>query len=92
MRVIWLETALSHLDGVFDYYIQYSQRAAYSMVKEISDTGKILQNHPKAGMVERFYEDAPESIRALIACKGLFKILYYERNNVIYIFAVFSCR
>ncbi|MCD7935945.1 MAG: type II toxin-antitoxin system RelE/ParE family toxin [Tannerellaceae bacterium] len=92
MTLVWLEMALSHLDEVFNYYAQYSEQRAYRIVNEIYDTGQILQNHPEAGKVEGFYQETSQTYRSLITYKGLYKILYYQEQDTIYIFAVWCCR
>jgi len=92
MKVQWLEQALTHLDQIFYYYYEYSEKAAFSITSEITRTSLLLKDHPQAGQIEPTLTDNPKTYRSIPTYKGLFKLIYYIQNETVYIYAVWSCR
>ncbi len=58
MKVVWTETAISHLTNIYDYISCDSKRWARRMVDRITARSRRIGNHPELGQVVAEYESA----------------------------------
>ena len=91
IRIEWSELSERQLKDIFDYYsFEISPRIARKIVNRIIDRVSILEGNPLAGPKEELLNDYPEDFRYLV--ESNYKIIYWEKGNVITIASVFDCR
>lgn len=92
MKMIWLPVAKEDLDTIFEFYISKSYNAAVAVYNNIVNEADILVDHPNIGVVEPLLDDLTYTFRSLVTKSGIYKIIYYVKNDVIYISHVWDCR
>jgi toxin ParE1/3/4 len=91
IRIEWSEQSERQLKDIFDYYsFEVNTRIAKKIIKRILDRVTILENNPLAGPKEELLSDYPEEFRYLV--ESNYKIIYWEKENLITIASVFDCR
>lgn len=91
IRVEWSEQSERQLKDIFDYYsFEDSPRTARKIINKILDRVAILESKPFAGPKEELLADYPEEFRYLV--ESNYKIIYWKKDNLITIAAVFDCR
>ena len=91
IRIKWSELSERQLKDIFDYYsIKASPRIARKIVNRIIERVGILESNPFSGSKEELLIDYPEEFRYLV--ESNYKIIYWEKDNLITIASVFDCR
>ncbi len=91
IRIEWSELSERQLQDIFDYYsLEVSLKIARKIVNQIIDRVSILESNPLAGAKEELLSDYPEDYRYLV--ESNYKIIYWEKENLITITSVFDCR
>lgn len=91
IRIEWSELSERQLKDIFDYYsFEVSPGIARKIINRIIDRVSILESNPLAGPKEELLSDYPEDYRYLV--ESNYKIIYWEKDNLITIASVFDCR
>ena len=91
MRIEWSEQSARQLKDIFDFYsFEVSPRMARKIINRILDRITILASNPLAGQKEELLSDYLEEFRYLV--ESNYKIIYWKKENLITIAAVFDCR
>jgi toxin ParE1/3/4 len=91
MRIEWSEQSARQLKDIFDFYsFEVSPRMARKIINRILDRITILESSPLAGQKEELLSDYIEEYRYLL--ESNYKIIYWKKENLITIAAVFDCR
>lgn len=91
MRIEWSDQSKRQLKDIFDYYsFEVSPRMARKIINRILDRITILASNPLAGQKEELLSDYLEEFRYLV--ESNYKIIYWKKENLITIAAVFDCR
>lgn len=91
MRIEWSEQSARQLKDIFDFYsFEVSPRMARKIINRILDRITILESNPLAGQKEELLSDYSEEFRYLV--ESNYKIIYWKKDNLVTIAAVFDCR
>ncbi|MEI6678115.1 MAG: type II toxin-antitoxin system RelE/ParE family toxin [Mariniphaga sp.] len=91
VRIEWSDLSERQLKDVFDYYsLKASPEIARKLIRRIIDKVSILESNLLAGQKEELLNEYPEDFRYLI--ESNFKIIYWKKEDIITIAAVFDCR
>ncbi len=89
--VIWSDSAIEELQGIYDHYhYKASRRIANKLVNDIVDQTLLLEHSPRIGQTEEILGHLQKEIRYLV--HGNYKIVYWIDENVVTIATVFDCR
>lgn len=91
MEIIWTKQAVLHLENIHSFYKEKNLDAANRIYNDLIESVELLKNFPQIAQKERVLKHLKEEYRALVVRKT-FKIIYYNRQNRIYIVAVLDCR
>ncbi len=91
MVVVWSARAQRELAAIWDYYSAKSIPAAVKIVRTIHSAVHKLANFPEIAPVELWLEEFPEGFRSFVVQK-IHKIIYFIKDDKIYIVALFDCR
>ena len=76
MKVFWTNTALSHLETIFDYFnIKANTDIARKEVIRIIKKIQLLENSPNLGKTEELLVDRKYDYRFIIS--GNYKVIYF---------------
>ncbi|MCD8044670.1 MAG: type II toxin-antitoxin system RelE/ParE family toxin [Tannerellaceae bacterium] len=92
MNVEWLPLALQHLDDIYNYYSQYSQTTAKNIGNQIIQNAGMCETFPKIGKIEPLLKTFLPTFRSLVSYQGRYKIIYYKKEDYIYIATIWDCR
>ncbi len=84
MNVVWAQTAIDHLAGIFGYIARDSVQYARRMVDRITSRSKQIAAFPESGEIVPEYGDS--SIREVI--EGPYRIIYRIETERIAVVAV----
>ena len=84
MKIVWTDTARSHLDAIYHFIEQDSPAYAKRMVDRLTRRSQQIGNFPLSGRSVPEYE--MEQIREVI--EGPYRIIYYIKPDQIDILAV----
>jgi len=84
MKVVWTETAISHLTNIHDYISRDSERWAQRMVDRITSQSKRIGDHPELGQVVAEY--GLSNIREVY--EGPYRVIYRVTDIAIEVVAV----
>lgn len=91
MKVFWTDTALSHLENIFDYYkSQVNLNVARSKTLKIVEKTILLEQSPQLGKIDELLKDRQFDYRFIVVEK--YKIIYFIDKQQIVISVVFDCR
>lgn len=91
IKIEWSELSVKQLKEIYDYYsFEASPRIARGIINKIIDSVSILQSNPLTGTKEELLSEYPEDFRYLV--ESNYKIIYWEKEDVITIASVFDCR
>lgn len=91
MKILWSDSALSELEGIFDYHkAKASPDIARNLVKSIIQKAQILESNPLLGVKEPLLSARAFEYRYLV--EKNYKIIYRFNDNMIKINTVFDCR
>lgn len=91
IRIEWSKLSERQLKDIFDYYsLEVSSQIAKKIINRIIDRVSILENNPLAGPKEELLSKYSEEFRYLV--ENNYKIIYWEKENLIMIASVFDCR
>jgi len=91
IRIEWSELSEKQLKDIFDYYsFEASSKVAKKIINRIIDRVSVLESNPLAGQKEDLLSNYPENFRYLV--ESNYKIIYWQKKNVIIIASVFDCR
>ena len=91
IRIEWSELSERQLKDIFDYYsIEVSPHISRKIINRILNRVTFLLSNPLAGPKEELLSDYPEEYRFLV--ESNYKIIYWNRDNLITIASVFDCR
>lgn len=93
MITVWTPRAKQHAKKILDYcLIQFGKRITSRFAKALEDDTLRLANNPYMGYREELLCQKDYEIRSLP--EGHYKIVYYidDREDTIYILALFDCR
>lgn len=91
MDIIWLPLAESALDEIFVFYKFKSLTVARRMIADTGQATRSLAGFPEMGAVESRLSERPEIFRYLVV-RHIYKIVYFIKNNHIYIADIWDCR
>lgn len=87
-----LPKAIRRLQQIFDYHHDVvGIRTARKMQTKIEDTIARLIVFPNMGIIEPELTGKPYLFRSIVAHHN-FKVIYYVKDEVIYIFTIWDCR
>jgi plasmid stabilization system protein ParE len=92
-KVLWTETAISHIKDIYDYHIiKAGHKIAQRSIQKIIDSTLLLETNPFLGRNEEFLKDRKQAFKFLV--EGNYKIIYWLDHNfkVIHISSVFDTR
>ena len=90
-RIEWSEQSEKQLKDIFDYYsMEAGPGIARKIINKIIDRVSILETIPLAGPKEELLRNYAEEYRYLV--ESNYKIIYWQKDNVITIASVFDCR
>jgi len=84
MKVLWTETAESHLDAIFSYISLDSPQYAKQMIDRITRRSQQISEFPLSGRKVPEYEI--DNIREIL--EGSYRIIYFIKPDQIDILAV----
>jgi len=84
MRVVWTETALSHLTDIYEYIARDSTRYAKRTVDRITARSRQIATHPESAAVVAEYADP--TIREVI--EGPYRVIYRVQPATVVVLAV----
>ena len=84
MKVHWTNTAERHLDAIFNYIAQTSQKYAKHMVDRLTRRSQQIAEYPLSGRKVPEYDF--NQIREVI--EGPYRIIYYIKSDQIDVLAV----
>lgn len=84
MKVHWTDTALQHLDGIYDYIARDSQRYAKRTIDRLTKRSIQFSKFPESGRIVPEIEI--QQIREVI--EGPYRIVYYIKPYQIDVLAV----
>lgn len=84
MKVVWTQTAIEHLTGIFGYIARDSEQYARRMVDRITNRSKQIGGFPESGEIVPEYRDS--SIREVI--EGPYRIVYRIEPDHVAVVAV----
>ena len=84
MNVVWTQTAIDHLAGIFGYIARDSEQYARRMVDRITSRSKQIAAFPQSGEIVPEYGDS--AIREVI--EGPYRIVYQIETERIAVVAV----
>jgi toxin ParE1/3/4 len=91
IRIEWSELSERQLKDIFDYYsFVASSRIARKIINRILERVSVLETNPLVGQKEELLVEYPEDFRCLV--ESNYKIIYWEKENIITIASVFDCR
>jgi len=93
LKIYWSEFSKNELKSIFDYYkINISFSVSKNIVKNISESVKILSTYPEIGPIDPEFESYSPPLRYLISSN--YKILYWVLEDLsrIEILDVFDTR
>ena len=91
VKVLWSDTSLNQLQGIFDYYsIKASLAVAKKIIKNIVNKSILLESNPLLGAKEPLLNNRPFEYRFIV--ESNYKIIYRFNENVVRIVSVFDCR
>ena len=92
MQVTWNKKALTQLDAVMKYGIrEFGERTAQRLYERIMSYEPLLAANPRLGVEEPLLAGRKRQYRSLVVHK-LFKLVYYVKNNTLYIAALWDTR
>lgn len=91
MEIIWTKRAVVHLEGIHSFYKEKSLDAANRIYNDLIDSVEPLKDFPQIAQQEKILKHLKKEYRALVVRKT-FKIIYYKKQNKIYIVAILDCR
>lgn len=92
MRCIWQKPARQNVTDIVAYLIFYfGTNAKKKFMAAIKRTVKLLAQQPEMGTIDPLFSDRSETYRSIIVANRN-KMVYYVRNNTIYIVAFWDCR
>ena len=72
MKVVWSDTAASHLADIYEYISRDSQRFALRMIDRITDRSKQISHSPELGQVVTEVNDP--RVREIL--EGSYRVIY----------------
>ena len=91
MTVLWSDSAISDLQGIYDYYITTANsKVANKMVNLIVERSQLLGENPRIGQIEELLKHKKNEIRYLV--ERQYKIVYLIEDHIVLIATVFDCR
>ncbi len=90
LKPYWTEQAIKQLKEIYDYYKVFSVDIAQKRVQPIIEQVKRLAFYPLLGKKEEAYMGMKYPFRSLI--EGDYKIVYYLKEDYLYVVAIFDCR
>ncbi len=84
MKVLWTDTAIDHLSGIYDYIALDVKEYAKRMVDRLTKRSEQISNSPYSGRMVPEFED--KLIREVI--EGPYRIIYYIKPEQIDVLAV----
>ncbi|GEM_PF-5501665 len=91
-KLIWYKQAIEDLQEVYNYYVQKSPQVAQRICDKIIADSLYLKDFTKMGIAEPFLSKKYPNLRALVTADGLYKILYHEKGENIYVIRLWNCR
>ena len=92
MQVTWNKKALNQLDAVMAYGRQeFGERAVQRLYTRIMSYEPLLAANPRLGIAEPLLAGRKRAYRSIVVHK-LFKLVYYVKNNTLYIAALWDTR
>lgn len=92
MKIIILPLAEADLDDIYHFYSEKNHTVAAKVHNAILDEMEVLERFPKAGPVELLLEELPKIFRSFVVCNGLFKVIYFLEDEIIYVTQIWCCR
>ena len=89
--IIWLESAKSDLNRLYNYYADKSISVAVRIYNGIIDESERLSNYPEIASVEPLIQKPSKTYRSLVVSKGRFKLVYFVENKLVIIARVWGC-
>lgn len=91
IEIRWTETALNHLENIFDFYrFNATEKIAQKIISEIIDSTESLKTNPKIGQKEQLLIDFNQTFRYIISRHT--KIIYRIENDIVFITHAFDTR
>jgi toxin ParE1/3/4 len=91
IRIEWSELSERQLKDLFVFYsFEASPRIAVKLINRIVNRVSILASNPSIGSKEELLSEYTEDFRYLV--ESNYKIIYWQKENVITIASVFDCR
>jgi plasmid stabilization system protein ParE len=91
MNIVWAIHAGKQLEDIYQFLKLVNEQAAVDVHNSILDEVEYLQDFPRMAAIEPLLRDFPQKYRSLIV-KRTYKVIYYVKNDIIYISAIFDCR
>jgi len=91
MKIRFSKNAEKHLDDIFNFICNASERAAVNTYNTILDEIDRLANQPKIASKELLLEEFSHEYRSLVVMKK-YKVIYFIDNEIVHISAVWDCR
>lgn len=91
IKLKWTTKAINDLEKMYEFYSGKSKSAAVRLYNAILDAVDLLTKFPEMAPLEPLLERCKRPYRSLIVNRH-FKIIYYIKNNTLYIAAVWDCR
>ncbi len=89
MKVVWTQTAIEHLTGIFGYIARDSQQYARRMVDRITSRSTQIAGFPESGEVVAEYGDP--RIRGVI--EGPYRVIYrIDRDRIVVVAIIHGAR
>lgn len=91
MEIVWTKRAVTHLENIHRFYKEKNLNAANRIYNDLIDSVEPLKEFPLMAQIERLLKHLKKDYRALVVNKT-FKVIYYQKQDKIYIVAVLDCR
>jgi plasmid stabilization system protein ParE len=91
MKVVWLDSARTDLEMIYEYLAPRSRKAAVKLYNKLYDGAGSLGHNPLLGKVETSLGAEFAEYRALVIARR-YKIIYKTDGPHIYIAAIWDCR
>ena len=89
-RIQWTKKAITQLEKIADYYVEYSPTAAQSIISAIFRKVVLLEIYPLSYPIEPLLEQLYKQHRFMIC--GNYKIIFRVVEKDVFIHVVFDCR
>jgi plasmid stabilization system protein ParE len=92
MKIIWGDQAKEDIELIYQNLALVNKRAAVNLHNNILDRVKMLSSFPTMAPIELLNREQKYQLRSLLSRNGIYKIVYYVKDDHIYIAQIWDCR